>query len=372
MIEPWNAPVESGDQSKMPYPAFSPPARALIVAGACALVVMLIRAAEPILAPILLAVFIAMVAHPALLWMRRRGMPKWGALAVIAFILLDVGGLLALMTTGLLEKFKSRLPAYQEKFLLLSGQFGQWAEGVGISGAREALPDLMNPDKVVDMVRLLLSSAGSLVGSGLLVLLIVLFILIEAPSVPAKLKAAFQLGQAGETQLKKLLDNVNLYMRIKVLTSLVTALSVGVMLWVLGIDFVVLWSVLAFFMNFVPIVGSILMLIPAVLVALVQTDLPTTLLVAIGYLVIQVGIGNVLEPRMMGRGLGISLLTVLIAILVWGWMLGTVGIFLAVPLTTALIIALDASECTRPFVVMLGSVTPAPAESDPGAEAAGP
>ena len=130
-VEPWNAPVESGDQSKMPYPAFSPPARTLIVAGACALVVMLIRAAEPILAPILLAVFIAMVAHPALLWMRRRGMPKWGALAVIAFILLDVGGLLALMTTGLLEKFKSRLPAYQEKFLLLSDQFGQWAEGVG-------------------------------------------------------------------------------------------------------------------------------------------------------------------------------------------------------------------------------------------------
>jgi predicted PurR-regulated permease PerM len=96
------------------------------------------------------------------------------------------------------------------------------------------------------------------------------------------------------------------------------------------------------------------MTIPAVLLALVQTDLQTASLVALGYLVVNTVIGSVLEPRIMGRGLGISTLVVFLSLLVWGWVLGTVGVFLAVPLTMALIIALEASPQTRPFAILLG------------------
>jgi predicted PurR-regulated permease PerM len=143
-------------------------------------------------------------------------------------------------------------------------------------------------------------------------------------------------------------------MVIKSLTSLATALCIWVWLWFLGIDFAILWAILAFLLNFIPFVGAILMTIPAVLLALVQTDLQTALLVALGYLVVNTVIGSVLEPRIMGRGLGISTLVVFLSLLVWGWVLGTVGVFLAVPLTMALIIALDASPQTRPFAILLG------------------
>ena len=309
----------------------------------------MIKAAAPILVPLLLAVFVAIVATPALHWMRRRGVPKWGALLVIAFVFLDVGSLLALITTGALEGFRDSLPGYQERFMLLADQFGGWLEAVGTENARKAVPDLMDPSKLTGYVRVLLSNASGIFASGFLVLVTVIFILLEVPSMPAKLKAAFHLTEAGEARLTRLFDNINRYMQIKALTSLATALCVWLLLRFFGIDFAVLWAIIAFFLNFVPVVGNIVMMIPAVLMALVQKDLPTTLLVVIGYLVINTVIGNAIEPRIMGKGLGISTLAVFIALLFWGWLFGTVGMFLAVPLTTALIIALDASPHTRPL-----------------------
>ena len=96
------------------------------------------------------------------------------------------------------------------------------------------------------------------------------------------------------------------------------------------------------------------MAIPAVLLALVQTDLQTTLLVALGYLVVNVAIGNVLEPKFMGKGLGISTLAIMLSLLFWGWVLGGVGVFLSVPLTMALMIAMDANAQTRPIAILMG------------------
>lgn len=334
--------------------SFSAPGRGLIVAGAVALVVTLMKTAAPLLSPILLAIFIAIVATPALAWMRRKGMPKWGALFVIAFVLLDVGSLLALMTTGALEGFKESLPSYQERFAALAQHFGGLMAGTGVDNPAAAAMDLMDPSRLMALVPGLLSSASGVFATGLLVLLTVIFILLEVPTLAPKLRAAFHITPDGEARLQRLLDNINRYMQIKALTSLATAVCVWLLLWFFGIDFAILWAVLAFFLNFLPVVGNILMMIPAVLLALVQVDLSTALLVAAGYLVINTAIGNIIEPRIMGKGLGISTLAVFIALLVWGWLFGTVGMFLAVPLTTALIITLDASPHTRPLAIMMG------------------
>ena len=225
---------------------------------------------------------------------------------MITFVLLDIGSLLALLTTGALEGFRERLPTYQERFLLLSEQFGRWMEALGAEGSGQAIPELLDPTKVVVGLRFLLSNAGGFFATGLLVLLAVVFILLEANTVPAKLRAAFHLTGEGDARLKRLGGVIKRYMLIKSLTSLATAFCVWFWLYALGIDFVMLWTVLAFFLNFVPVVGNIVMMIPPVLIALVQTDLETTLLVAIGFLVINTGIGSVLEPRIMGKGLGIS------------------------------------------------------------------
>ncbi len=333
---------------------FSPVARALVVAAAIAIVVIFVELAASIIAPMLLAVFIAIVATPPLRWMRRFGMPKWAALAFIVFVLLDVGSLILLVATGALEGFRSSLPGYQERFMLLSEQFGTWLEGVGMGGSREAVPDILDPAKVSALVRLVLSNVSGIFGTGLLILLALVFMLLEAPNLPVKLKTAFHFTEESEARLPRVLDAVSQYMAIKSLTSLATALCIWAWLWLLGIDFAVLWALLAFLFNFIPFVGALLMMVPPMLLALVQIDVSTALLVAVGILLVNTVIGSILEPRIMGRGLGISTLAVFLSLLFWGWVLGTVGVFLSVPLTMALIIALEADPQTRPIAILLG------------------
>jgi predicted PurR-regulated permease PerM len=333
---------------------FSPIARAVIVAGAIALVVIFLQTAASVIAPILLAAFITVVATPPLRWMQRKRVPKWLALAVIVLVLLEAGSIFALVFTGELEGFRDGLPSYQERLILLSDQFGGWLEGAGVANARDAVKDIFDPAAATGLVRVALTNVSGTFATGLLVLLAVVFMLLEAPNLPAKLRMAFHLTEEAEARLRRVLSAINQYMVIKSLASLATALCIWVWLWILAIDFAILWAALAFLLNFIPFVGAILMTIPAVLLALVQTDLQSTLLVALGYLVVNTVIGSILEPRIMGRGLGISTLVVFLSLLFWGWVLGTVGVFLAVPLTMALIIALDASPQTRPIAILLG------------------
>jgi predicted PurR-regulated permease PerM len=333
---------------------FSAPARGLIVAAAAALVITVLKMASSLLAPILLAVFIAIVVTPALGWMRRKGVPKWAALVVIGFVLLDLGSLLALVTSGAVEGFRDSIPTYQERLTLLAGQFGTWLEAVGMDNSGDAVPNLLDPSKLMIGVRLLLSNASGIFANGLLVLLTVIFILLEAPTLWAKLHAAFALTPEGEERIRRLFGSINRYMQIKAATSFATGVCAYILLWFLGVDFAIFWAILAFFLNFIPVVGNIIMMIPPALLALVQADLSTAVMVIVGYLIINTAIGNVIEPRIMGKGLGISTLAVFLALLFWGWLFGSVGMFLAVPLTVTLVIALDASPTTRPLAILLG------------------
>src|SRR5262249_5554305 len=102
----------------------------------------------------------------------------------------------------------------------------------------------------------------------------------------------------------------------------------------------------------------------AVLIALVQVDVSTALLVALGYALVNGVIGNIVEPRLMGRELGISSLVVLLSLLFWGWVFGPIGLFLSVPLTMVLVVALNASPHRRPIAIMLGAGVPGPPARD--------
>jgi AI-2 transport protein TqsA len=351
---------------------FSALSRTLIVTAAIAIALSFLHAAASIVAPILLAAFIAIILTAPLRWLQRKRVPKWLAIGVIIFALLDGGSLLALVFTGQLEAFRHGLPGYQERLILLSDQFGAWLENIGVDKGREAVKDIFDPAIPITLVRLALAKVSGTVGGGLVVLLVVVFMLLEASGLPAKLRTAFHLTGEAEDRLGRLSSAIRRYIIIKSFASSVTALCIWVWLWILGIDFAVLWAVLAFLLNFIPFAGAILMMIPAVLMALVQTDLPTTLLVALGYVVVNTVIGNVLETRMMGKELGISTLAVLLSLLFWGWVLGTVGVFLAVPLTMSLIIALDSSPQTRPIAILLGpevSEKPRPQAQTPAAGA---
>jgi len=159
--------------------------------------------------------------------------------------------------------------------------------------------------------------------------------------------------------LHRLFTSINRYMLIKCITSFGTGLCIWIWLKIIGIEYAIALGVAAVLFNFIPIVGNVFMAVPAVLIALVQANFSTALLVTLGYVLVNGVIGNLVEPRLMGRELGISSVVVLLSLLFWGWVFGPVGLFLSVPLTMVLAVALNASPQTRPIAIMLGSeVTP--------------
>jgi predicted PurR-regulated permease PerM len=333
----------------------------VIAAAAACVVVLFMRSAASIVAPTLLALFIVIVATPPLRWMRRLGMPKYLAVLFIVLLLMDVGSLIALTMTSGLEALQENLPRYQERLTLLTDELGRWLESIGIDKSRAALRDLISPEAASRLVYNALASASGNLATGFLVLLIVAFMLAEASSLPEKLRAAFSLPKSSEERLSGLLSSINRYMLIKSAASVATGICIWIWLRILGIEYSVALAIAAAVLNFIPIVGNILMTVPAVLVTLVQADVSIALAVTLGYVVVNVVISNILEPRVMGRELGISSVVVLLSLLFWGWVLGSIGLFLSVPLTMALMAALYASPHTRPIAIMLG---PEPARSE--------
>ena len=227
-------------------------------------------------------------------------------------------------------------------------------KGIDLSSA--TFTQLMDPGRAMGMAAGVLSGLGSMLTNAFLILLTVIFMLMEAGSFGKKLKTAFPGPNNTIGTFESVTSSINRYVGLKSLVSLGTAILVMIWLAILGVDYPVLWGVLAFFLNFVPNIGSIIAAVPAVLLALVQPDLGvgSAALVAGGYVAINVLIGSVLEPRLMGRSLGISPLVVFLSLVFWGWLLGLVGMLLSVPLTMIAQIALASSPRTRWLSIMLG------------------
>lgn len=142
--------------------------------------------------------------------------------------------------------------------------------------------------------------------------------------------------------------------------SALTGISIWILLIVLDVQYAVLWATLAFLLNYIPNIGSFLAGIPIVLQALLLNGFSVGIGVLIGVVGINMLFGNVLEPKMMGKRLGLSTLVVFLSLLFWGWLLGTVGMLLSVPLTMALKIALESSRSTRRYAVLLGDIEEVP------------
>ena len=328
--------------------------RILITLAALVVVIAGMRAASSLLVPFLLALFIAVLIAPPLYWLRRKGLP--GSLATLivlaAFVLAML--LLALLVGGSLDAFSQNLPLYQARLQMHTEALLQWLNGQGVHISRQFITEYLDPAKAMKLATSILSGMGGMLTNGFLILITVVFLLLEASSLPAKWRAAFRQPEKSLQQLRTITDDINQYMGIKTLTSLATGLSISLCLLLVGVDFPVLWGTLAFLLNFVPNIGSIIAAIPAVLLALIQLDAGAAMLVILAYVVVNVIIGTFLEPRFMSRGLGLSTLVVFLSLVFWGWVLGPVGMLLSVPLTITAKIALDNNAHTRWIAILLG------------------
>ena len=225
---------------------------------------------------------------------------------------------------------------------------------MGIDTSTMALKEMLNPGSAMKIFGAALNSLSKVLTNGFLILMTVIFMLLEASSIPAKLRRMFGDPEHSLAGFDTFVNNVKQYMAIKTAVSLATGVLVAVWLTILGVDYPILWGVLAFFLNYVPNIGSIIAAIPAVLLAIIQVGPLKAALAAVGYVVVNLVMGNGVEPRFMGKGLGLSTLVVFLSLIFWGWVLGPVGMLLSVPLTITAKIALDSREDTRWLSVLLG------------------
>jgi AI-2 transport protein TqsA len=316
-----------------------PVLRWLLGAGAVVVIVAGLRAAAPLLVPLLVAVFLSLVVFPLVAMLQRRKVPSWGAVSLA--MLLVVGALVGpgLVVQSTAVQFAEAMPRYQERLAQMMVSAREHLGGYGLDVGEWGM--VLDPDVLVNVVGFTVSGVAALLSNLLLVLLLTMFILLETAAFTRKLRRARRLGEGEADYLSAVPGDVLRYLWIKTLVSLMTGLLIGLWVWALGVDFAILWGFLAFLLNYIPNFGSVLAAIPAVLLAALQFGPGWAALVAAGYVVVNLVLGNILEPLWMGRRLGLSPLVVLLSLLFWGWVFGPVGMLLSVPLTMVVKIVME-------------------------------
>lgn len=351
----------------------NPGARFLLVAASLVVVVAGIRAAGQILLPIFVATFLSILSSPILLWLCKRRVPRF--LAVVLTVLANMAGvaILVLLVSGSVNSFSRSLPRYQSGLEHLATTTVDWLDRHGLdtsdltwlgpsdttqeSEAGEATTSRapqFSANSVIDLITNTLRGVTFLLSNALIVLLTMIFILFEAGGLPSKIQRAFDLGDDDVARLFKAKKEVQRYLIIKTLVSLATGGVITIWVSILGVEFPLLWGLLAFLFNYIPNLGSILAAIPPVLLTLIDGGLGQAVAVGLGYLMVNMVIGNFIEPNLMGRRFGLSTLVVFLSLLFWGWLWGPVGMLLSVPLTMILKILLENTEDLRWLAVLLG------------------
>jgi AI-2 transport protein TqsA len=330
-------------------------AQVLYILAAFVVVVAGMSAAKAIIVPFLLAAFISVISSPPLFWLKERKVPTGVALLIVMLVILFSLLLIGALVAASVNDFSTKLPLYEARLKEQTDAALAWLARSHVDVGRLELDKIFNVAAVMKLVARLLNQLVGMLTNGFLILLTVIFMLLEASSIPTKLQAIFRKPEASLKRIKYFVGKVNRYMAIQTVISLATGACVAIFLTIMGVDYPLLWGVLAFLLNYIPNIGSIMAAVPPILLTIIQFGLGRAVGVAIGYVVINMSIGSVISPRLMGRGLGLSTLVVFLSLIFWGWILGPVGMVLSVPLTMTVKIALESSEDTRWLAILLGT-----------------
>jgi AI-2 transport protein TqsA len=343
-----------------------------VMLGLAALIVVLVgmRLAAPILDPILFAVVLALLFSPIYAWLRRHRIPTPLALVImlvgLTLLFAAIGGILGVS----IARFSGDIGSYTGK---LSGQLNEiqnLTEGLGVSQAD--LHKALSPTALTAAIGTILSGVADFLSDLFLILIIVLFLLAEGPAMMNRLRASTGEDHPQVARLTVFGHSVIRQLGLRAIVNLATATGVVLLLFVLRVDFPLMWGVLAFFLSFIPWIGLPLAVAPAVILALAEHGLTNALLVIVGVIVINILAENALSPMLMGRGLSISPTVLFLGFIFWAWLLGGPGAFLAAPLTIFLILMLETFPETQWLANVMGMGGPDPEAPDPEEPAVGP
>ena len=306
--------------------------------------------------PFLIATFLALITVRPMLWLQQNRVPTVLAALLIVLTMLAIITMTGIVVGRSLALFTAALPGYQEQLQgLIDRTVAFVAQYTEADQRIESLGDLINPGFAMGLAATILNAVRDVLTNTLLIFFTMIFILLEASSFPTKITAAFGQSAATLERPRQFLDDLARYLGIKTVVSMVTGILIWLLTWWVGLDFPQLWGMLAFLLNYVPTIGSIIAAVPAVLLALVQLGLGEATVTAICFMSVNIAFGNFIEPRLMGYGVGISPLIIFVGLIFWGWVFGPVGMLLSVPLSMSLKLALESDDRTRWIAIFIGS-----------------
>ncbi|KAA8730276.1 AI-2E family transporter [Ewingella americana] len=320
-----------------------------------------IKSAADIIVPFILALFLAFVFNPLIVRLERIRFPRPLAVLLVAALVVMLMVFLTSMLIVTLNDFGRTLPQYRGLILQKFEDLQNLLQINGLVFSFETLAGYFDPGYAINLISRLITHLSNAMAGVFLLVMTVVFMLLEVPQLPYKLN---QLAESSEEEpgagsIQRALDSVTRYLVIKTLISVATGLTIWALLALLGVRFAFLWGLLAFALNYIPNIGSIIAAIPPIIQAFLFNGVSEGVTLIAGYLAINLIIGNIVEPRILGKGLGLSTLVVFMSLIFWGWLMGPVGMLLSVPLTIVLKIAFEPTVAGHKIAVLLGDGKPA-------------
>ncbi|MCU4163815.1 AI-2E family transporter [Carboxylicivirga caseinilyticus] len=326
-----------------------------VIVAAVFIIIAGIMAAKSVVLPFILAVFISVICMQPISWLEKRKVPFGLAIFIVLLAVALIMTLLGGIIGRSLNNFMKDVPKYEENLRDIFTAFIDSLNAIGADIDSTQLIDLIDPGKLISFTTGAVGEIGRIMSDSFIIMLITIFILIEAKSFINKATVVQRHYGTSLNHLNEIGNSIRHYLSIKTIISILTGLFIWFWLWLFGVDYAILWGVIAFLLNYIPSIGSIIAAVPTILLALVQLGIGGMIWTGVGYLLVNTLMGNVVEPRVMGKGLGLSTLVVFMSLIIWGFVFGPVGMFLSVPLTITLKIFLEQSENTRWLSILIGS-----------------
>ena len=328
--------------------------KAVLLFAAATIVVYGMKAAASLLVPLLFAALIAAATTPVVALLTRKGIPQFIAVAVTVVVVLGgLAGIGALVSVAGSDVTQT-LPKLEATAIGAQRGFVVWLQRNGLVRLAASAATFDAREIVGSAVKSLMLEVPGLLSSFGVVLFVVIFILLETTTFRRKLRRALQWFPERFEDIQQTIGEVQKYLFVKTAVSVATGLLCATWCIAVGLGHPVLWGLLAFLLNFVPVFGSVVITLVATLAGFAELGFAGGLGVFAGFFVVNNAIGNIIEPRVLGRALGLSPLVIIVSIVVWGWVLGPVGALLSVPLTMVGKIVLAHTEDLRWVSILLG------------------
>ncbi len=311
--------------------------------------------AQSMITQILMALFISIICAQPISWLQKKKVPQGIAITIVLIGIISLFIGFGQLIGSSLSSFSENAPKYEQNLKEISKTVFQFTEDKGLNISTDEMINMFDPSKVMRITAGFLGQLGGFMSNTLTIFFLVLFLLMELDSFPIKAKAIVKESSASLSFFNTIGNSIRHYLSIKTMTSLLTGLLIWTSLRIIGVDYAIIWALIAFLLNYIPNIGSIIASIPAILFSIIQLGFEGMIWTTIVFVVVNLVIGNIIEPKMMGKGMGLSTFVVFVSLIFWGFILGSIGMFLSVPLTMAIKIMLEQDPKTAGIAIFLGT-----------------